>query len=236
MKKQRMTKQELVDFINSQAMKIKNELNEEFKSVGDPLKVKMGHEAKPSDKDQALVMKSKSSTEYKKGPAEKGEIPLDVEMNEQPSGDGSDKDISTAVYVKAGAQKGGNTPTKGQHKANFDSKTEGPKKSVSDPFLEKGKDKMNTMDKAQDHGAKTYVEAGSEMKVNDPRSGMHKGKFSERVPKSDKDERIAHGIELKESYTKEEFSKFIMEEANKLAKKIILKREFNKLKNDLNHF
>lgn len=233
MKNQKISKKELIDFINSEALKIKNQLNEEFKSVGDALDLDMGHEAKPSDKDQALVMKTKSSTEYKKGPADKGEVPTEVDMNEQPSGEGSDENISTAVYVKAAAQKGGNDVTTGQHKANFQSKTEGPKKSVSDPFIEKGKDKMNTMDKAQDHGAKTYVEPGTEMKVNDPRAGLHKGKFSERVPKSDKDERIAHGIELKESYTKEELAKFIMEESQKLAKKIILKKELDKLKKDL---
>jgi hypothetical protein len=71
------------------------------------------------------------------------------------------------------------------------------------------------------------------MKGNDVRTGMHKGKFSDKSPKSDNDERIAHGIELKESYTKTELYEFIIKESNKLAKKMILKNELNKLRNDL---
>jgi hypothetical protein len=158
----------------------------------------------------------------------------DVKMNSNDSDQGSDKKASTAVSVKAGASKGGNTVTAGQHNANFTSKTDGPKKDTSKPFMEKGKEKMNTMDKENyPGGAKTYVEAGSEMKGNDARTGMHKGKFSEKVPESDKDERIAHGIELKESYTKSELHELIVTESKKLAKKMILKNELNKLRNDL---
>jgi hypothetical protein len=238
MKNQKISKKELVDFITSEALKVKNQLNEEFKKVGEP---KMDRVANPSDKDQALVMKTKKQTEYKKGPGdssapytEEEGMSTEVKMNANDSDQGSDKSVATAVSVKAGSAKGGNKPTSGQHNANFTSKTDGPKKDASKPFLDKGKDKMNTMDKENyPGGAKTYVEAGAEMKGNDVRTGMHKGKFSDKSPKSDNDERIAHGIELKESYTKTELYEFIIKESNKLAKKMILKNELNKLRNDL---
>lgn len=241
MKNKKISKQELVDFITSEAIKAKNKLNEEFESAGKP---KMDHVAKPSDKDQALVMKNTKDSEYKKGPAKTSDVSapftedegltVDLEMNSNDSDQGSDENVSTAVYVKAGAQKGGNKVTTGQHNANFSSKEDGPKKDASKPFLEKGKEKMNTMDKENyPGGAKTYVEAGSEIKGNDVRTGMHQGKFSERVPKSDKDERIAHGIELKESYSKKELYDLIISESKKLSKKIILKNELTKLRKDL---
>lgn len=244
MKKQKISKKELVDFITSEALKIKNELNESFEKAGQP---KMDRVANPSDKDQALVMKTKKSADYKKGPAktsdisapftEEDGIPTELGMNANDSDQGSDGKVSTAVYVKAGGAKGGNKVTSGQHNANFTSKTDGPKKDTSKPFVEKGKEKMNTMDKENyPGGAKTYVEPGAEMKSNDPRAGLHKGKYSEKAPKSDKDERIAHGIELKESYTKAELYDLIVNESKKLAKKIILKNELNRLKKDLSSF
>lgn len=241
MKNQKISKQELVDFITSEALKVKQRLNEEFEKAGKP---KMDRVANPSDKDQALVMKTKKETEYKKGTADSAApytedygLTTDLKMNSNDSDQGSDEKVSTAVYVKAGSAKGGNKVTSGQHNANFTSKTDGPKKDASKPFIEKGKDKMNTLDKENyPGGAKTYVEAGSEMKVNDPRAGLHKGKFSEKVPGSDKDQRIAHGIELKESYTKQELQDFILSESKKLAKKIILRNELNKLRKDLNGY
>lgn len=235
MKNQKISKDELVKFIQTEALKLKKQLTEEFELVGQTHDVKMDHEAKPSDKDQALVMKTTKTTQYKKGPADDGEIPVDVDMNEQPSGEGSDEDIKTAVFVKAGAKKGGNEVTAGQAKANFDSKTSGPKSDVSKPYLDKGKDKMNTMDKENyKGGSKTYVEAGAEDKSHTVTAGQHKANFSEKAPKSDKDNRIAHGIELKENYTKDELKNLIITESKKLAKKIILRKELNKLKNDLN--
>jgi len=238
MKNQKISKEELVKFIQSEALKLKNKLNEEFEKVGHAHEMKMDHVAKPSDKDQALVMKTTEKTQYKKGPGteadpyEGDEMPTEVEMTE--AGDPSDDDIKTAVYVKAGSKKGGNDVTTGQAKANFDSKTDGPKKDVSKPYLEKGKEKMNTMDKENyKGGSKTYVEAGAEDKSKNVTAGQHKANFSEKAPKSDKDERIAHGIELKENYTKEELKNLIISESQKLAKKIILKKELEKLQKDL---
>jgi hypothetical protein len=236
MKNQKISKEELVKFIQEEALKLKNQLNEEFEKVGQAHEMKMDHEAKPSDKDQALVMKTTEKSQYKKGPGseaapyEGDTLPTDVEMTE--TGDPSDDDIKTAVFVKAGTKKGGNDVTTGQAKANFESKSDGPKAKV--PFVEKGKDKMNTMDKENyKGGSKTYVEAGAEDKSHTVTAGQHKANFSEKAPKSDKDERIAHGIELKENYTKEELKNLIISESQKLAKKIILKKELEKLQRDL---
>lgn len=239
MKNQKISKKELVDFITSEALKIKAQLNEEFQKASEP---KMDRVANPSDKDQALVMKTKKTSDYKKGPGESSVpytedhgLSTELEMNANDSDQGTDGKVAAAVSVKAGAAKGGNKVTSGQHNANFTSKTDSPKKDASKPFVEKGKEKMNTLDKENyPGGAKTFVEAGAEMKGNDVRTGMHKGKFSEKAPDSDKDERIAHGIELKESYTKKELYELIMNESKKLAKKMILKNELNKLRNDLN--
>lgn len=240
MKNQKISKKQLIEMIQSEALKLKRQLTEKYESAGQAHEIEMGHEAKPSDKDQALVMKSKEKSQYKKGPGETavpytegGEMSIDVEMTE--TGKPSDDDVKTAVFVKAGSKKGGNDATTGQAKANFDSKTDGPKGDVSKPFMEKGKEKMNTMDKENyKGGSKTYVEAGAENKSNNVTAGQHKANFSEKAPKSDKDERIAHGIELKENYTKEELKNLIITESQKLAKKIILKKELDKLRRELN--
>lgn len=238
MKNQKISKEELINFIQTEALKLKQQLSEQFEKVGQAHELKMGHVAKPSDKDQALVMKTTEKSQYKKGPGSEADpyegdtLPIDVEMTE--TGKPSDDDIKTAVYVKAGAKKGGNDVTTGQAKANFDSKTDGPKGDVSKPFVEKGKDKMNTLDKENyKGGSKTYVEAGAEDKSNTVTAGQHKANFSEKAPKSDKDTRIAHGIELKENYTKEELKNLIISESQKLAKKIILKKELEKLQKEL---
>lgn len=240
MKNKKISKDELVKFIQTEAIKLKKQLSEEYEKVGHAHEMKMNHEAKPSDKDQALVMKTTGKSQYKKGPADSANpysedegMPFDVEMNDQPSGEGSDENIKTAVFVKAGAKKGGNDVTAGQAKASFDSKTSGPKNDVSKPYLEKGKEKMNTMDKATKDGAKTFVKAGAAKGGNNVTAGQHKADFSEKAPASDKDTRIAHGIELKESYTKEELKNLIISESQKLAKKIILRKEIQKLKKDL---
>lgn len=239
MKKQKISRDQLINFIQTEALKLKKQLSEEFESAGHAHDLKMGHEAKPSDKDQALVMKTTDKSSYKKGPGETstpysegGEMTTDVEMSE--TGKPSDDDIKTAVFVKAGSKKGGNDVTSGQSNANFESKSDGPKGEVNKPYTEKSKDKMNTMDKENyKGGSKTYVEAGSEKKTNNVTAGQHQANFSEKAPKSDKDERIAHGIELKETYTKEELRNLIISESKKLAKKIILKKELNKLKKEL---
>lgn len=234
MKVEKISSKMLLDLIKEEAEKIKQELQEaDITKVGEPLDVKLNKNDGTEDKDAALVHKSKSKTEYKKGPAEKGEDPLDADMNQQPSKGGSDEKAATAVKVKAGAEKGGKGVTAGQHTANFESKSDGPKNSVSTPFTKKASEKMNAEDKVVDEGTKTYVESGAEKGGNDVTAGQHKAGWKESAPTSDNDKRIASGIQLKESYTKTELQQFIISEAKKLAKKQMLEMELAKLKDEI---
>lgn len=243
MKVEKITSKMLMDLIQEEAQIIKAELFSEgdITKVGEPTEVKMNKNDGTEDKDAALVLKSKDKTEYKKGPAkvvksgntDEGDPVEDVDLNQQPSKGGSDEKAATAVGVKAGAEKGGKGATAGQHKANFESKSEGPKKSVSDPFVENGKEKMNEMDKLVDDGTKTYVETGAEKGGTDVTAGQHKAGWKESAPKSDNDKRIASGIQLKETYSKEELRNLIISEAKKLAKKQLLEQEIEKLKNEM---
>lgn len=247
MKVEKISSKMFLDLIKEEALKIKQELEQELNEgditkVGDPVEdVKLNKNDGTGDKDAALVHKSKSKTEYKKGPAktvksgttDEGDPVEDVDLNQQPSKGGSDEKAATAVGVKAGAAKGGNDVTTGQHKANFESKTDGPKDSVSDPFTKKASEKMNTNDKVVDEGTKTFVEAGAEKGGTDVTAGQHKAGWKESAPKSDNDKRIADGIQLKETYSKTELAQLIMSEAKKLAKKQMLEQELQKLKSQI---
>lgn len=235
METKKISNKELMAMIAEAAEKIKVELSEEVKKVGDPLNVKLNANDKTGDSDKAIVMKTKGETKTKSGLTHKeGQIPLDVKMNQQPSKGGSDEKAAAAVEVKAGAEKGGKDATTGQHKANFTSKDSGPKKEVSDPFVNKASDKMNAGDKVVDEGTKTFVESGAEKGGTDVTSGQHKATWKESAPKSDKDERIATGIQLKETYTKKELMDFIISEAKKKAKKEALNEQLKKIQEKIN--
>ncbi len=212
---------------------LKKDIAEAIENIGDPMDVKLNKNDKTGDKDQALVHKSKSKTEYKKGPAEKGEEPMDVKLNQAPSKQGSDEKASTAVGVKAGAAKGGNDVLSGQAKANFESKTEGPKAKTGEPFEDKAKTEMNSMDKEVDEGTKTFVDAGAAKGGTDVTAGQAKAGWKESAPKSDNDKRIADAIQLKEKYTKKELQEFIMAEALKKAKMKILENQINSVKTQI---
>lgn len=233
-----------LEILSEETEMLKKQIAEDIKNLGDPLDAKINQNDKLGDsKNQNLVMKNKSTTKNKPDGAPKTdgdfpndlEHPTDVDMNQEPSKGGSDEKASTAVAVKAGAEKGGEGVTAGQAKANFTSKTEGPKKSVSDPFTDGAKKEMNSMDsdKGDKEAPKTYVEAGAEKGGTDVTAGQHSPKFKEKAPKSDNDKRIATGIQLKESYTKSELNALILEKARELAKQQILAKQLNSLKKDL---
>lgn len=231
---QKISSKELFALIKEEAEKIKQELQEgNITKVGDPVEdVDLNKNDGTGDSDKALVYKDKSGKE-EKGGKKSSEDPMDVKLNQQPSKGGSDEKASTAVGVKAGSEKGGNNVTTGQRKANFESKTDGPKNSVSDPFLKKTGEKMNKEDKVVDEGTKTFVEAGAEKSGTDVTAGQHKAGWKENAPKSDNDKRIANGIQLKESYSKAELATFILSEAKKLAKKQMLEQELLKIKEEI---
>jgi len=235
-------KNRFLEILSEETALLKKQIAEEIKNLGDPIDAKLNQNDKLGDsKNQNLVMKNKSSSETKpdKAPKTDGDFPIDLEhaidvdMNEQPSKEGSDEKISTAVSVKAGSEKTGNNATAGQAKANFTSKTTGPKKSVSDPFVDSAKKEMNSMDKESEKGAKTYVEAGSEKGGTDVTAGQHSASFKEKAPKSDNDKRIATGIQLKESYTKSELHALIMENAKKIAKQRLLEEKIKEVKKNI---
>lgn len=240
----KITSKILMDLIQEEANKLKAELFSEgdITKVGEPTEVKLNKNDGTNDKDAALVMKTPSKTEYKKGPAkvvksgntDEGDPIEDVKLNQQPSKGGSDEKAATAVEVKAGAEKGGNDVTTGQHKANFTSKTDGPKKGMSDPFTTSPEKGMNKNDKVVDEGTKTYVEAGAEDGSTNVTAGQHDANWKEAAPKSDNDKRIASGIQLKETYSKSELRELIITEAKKLAKRQMLEQELEKLKAELN--
>lgn len=249
-------KNKLVELIKTLAQECKEELQEEAKftreqagqtnikqkvdkvsepsaakKLSDPLDVKLNANDGTEDGPNAITKVGKAGNETKKG-KESSDDPIKVKVEEEKDG-GSDEKISTAVEVKAGSAKGGKGVTAGQAAANFTSKESGPKKAVSDPFLEAGKKEVNSMDKLVNDGAKTYVEAGAEKGGADVTAGQHKAVTKERAPKSDTEKRIADAIQLKESYKKSELFNLIEDHAKKLASKILLEDELNRIEKEL---
>lgn len=234
MKVVKITKDELFEMIQAEAAQVRKELNEAnskpVTSVGDPTEVEMNANDKLGDSDKAVTYKDTEKTTQKKGDAT---ATKDVKMNSNDNKQGSDEKAATAVKVKAGAEKKGDGPTTGLHKANFESKTENPKKEVSDPFVEKAEEKMNSMDKENDEGTKTFVDAGTPKGGHTVTAGQHKAVVKEKAPVVKDKEPIAKGIEIKENYTKSELLAFIKEEATKLAKKEMLSEELARLNKEL---
>lgn len=236
MKVVKITKEELFKMIQEEATQIRKELNEaETKpvtSIGDPIEVDMNKNDKLGDSDKAVTYKDQNKTTKKKGDSK---ATKDVDMNSQADAksEKGDEKSATAVSVKAGAEKKGDGPTTGQHKANFEKKTESPSKNVSDPFVEKAEDKMNTMDKDNDEGTKTFVDAGAAKGGHTVVAGQHKAVVKEKAPIVKDKEPIAKGIEIKENYKKSELLAFIREEATKIAKKEMLSEELARLNKEL---
>jgi hypothetical protein len=195
----KITAKEFKEMVLAEARKIKKELyteeTEGAKSLGYPTDQKMNKNDGLGDSDKALVYKNTKSTETKKGKAP-ATAPADVKMNANAKELGSDEKASAAVHIDAGAEKGGKGPTAGQHKANFESKKDNPKKEVSAPFVEENKDKLNSMDSnTDDVGTKTFVEAGAEKGGKGPTAGQHKAVVKEKAPVVKDKAPIIKGIE-----------------------------------------
>lgn len=236
MKVVKINRKQLFDMIHEEAAKLRKELNEASEkaitSAGDPTDVEMNKNDAEGDSKKALTYKDASKKEEKAGGA-KAVAPADVKLNSNDKEGGSDEKAATAISVEAGAEKKEKGPTTGQHKAKFESKTENPSKESSDPFKEKSEEKMNSMDKDNDEGTKTYVDAGAAKGGNDVTAGQHKANVKEKAPVVKDKEPIAKGIEIKESYKKSELVDFIRQEAHKLAKKEMLAEELNRLNKEL---
>lgn len=204
---------------------------EKMLSLGDPMEAEMNqmdNELGNSKGDSLVKAKEKGGFEKKSSAPkadeniEETEEATEVEMNELDGDQGHDEKIAAAVKVDASKATKSGPSIEGQHKAKFDSKSENPSTSSSEPFEErKTKVEMNSEDKEGEEGAKTYVEPGSEMNKGMSK-GQHKANFSEKA-KNEKEtaERIAQGIQLPESFkNKTDLINFINEEAKKLSKLI----------------
>ena len=231
MKVVKITKSDLLKLIEEEAKNIAETITEEkaVEKAIEPTEVDMNKNDKEGDSDKALVYKDPKKKEEKSG-----EDAKDVKMNAQDKDQGSDEKAATAVEVKAGAKKGGNDANTGQHAANFTSKDKNPKKEVSAPFEDSAKDEMNTMDKLTDEKTKTYVDAGAKKGGNDVTAGQHKADVHEKAPVVKDEAPIATGILLKENYKKSELKTFILSEAKKLAKKMMLEDELSSLTKQIN--
>lgn len=217
---------ELKKMVISEAEKIMN--------LGDPLEVDMNKMTNPGNSTGDALVKAKENGGFeKKGAApdtadniEDTEEPLEVDMNEMDDEQGHDEQIAAAVKVDAANSKKKGASVEGMHNADFDSKDKNPSTASSAPF-EKREEKveMNSQDKATDDGAKTYVEAGTELSKG-ASTGQHKANFSEKAHnEKETAERIAQGIQLPESFkNKADLLNFINEEAKKLSD-ILLKGE-----------
>lgn len=221
----KITKDELKKYIISEAMKMLN--------VGDVMDVEMNamdKEVGSDGKEASALVKTKEKGGFeKKSEApdaaeniENEEESMEVDMNQNDKEGGSDEKVAAAVSVEAASSTKKGESVEGMHNANFESKEKNPSTDVSKPFEEKKeKVEMNSMDKEGEDGAKTYVEAGSEMS-NGHSKGQPKANYSEEAKnEKEKAESIAKAIQLPEGFkNKKDLMNFIKEEAEKLAKLI----------------
>jgi len=222
----------ILSLINEVVEELKSEnpmISEQIEKVVYPTKIQMNlKDKKEIHSKKALTYKDTTKKEEKKGIEAS-----DTKMNQFAKEEGSDKKAATAVKVSATGTKSGNGATTGQANAKFTSKTENPSVDSSDPYKEKFDGDMNTMDKENDEGVKTYVDAGTAKSGDKVTAGQAKAKVSEKAPIVKDKEPIATGIQIKENYTKTELQEFIRKEAIKLAKRQTLEEELSKLKEQL---
>jgi hypothetical protein len=204
---------------------------EKIMSLGDPLNADMNKMTNPGNSTgDALVMSREKGGFVKKGAAPKAaenieevEDTIDVDMNDRDNNQGHDEQIAAAVKVDAASSTKKGASVEGMKNSNFESKDKNPSTASSTPFEErKEKVEMNSQDKADNSGAKTYVEPGAELHKG-ASTGQHTAKFSEKAQnEKETAERIAQGIQLPESFkNKSELLNFINEEANKLSNALV---------------
>jgi len=204
---------------------------EKIMSLGDPLNIDMNKMTNPGNSTgDALVMTKEKGGFEKKSAApdaaeniEDTEEPLEVDMNEMDGDQGHDEQIAAAVKVDTASSTKKGPSVEGMKNSNFESKDKNPSTASSTPFEErKEKVEMNSQDKADAGGAKTYVEPGAELHSG-ASTGQHKASFSEKAQnEKETAERIAQGIQLPESFkNKAELLNFINEEAKKLSETLL---------------
>jgi hypothetical protein len=227
MNKITISPEDLKRLIKEEASKILKEEADKIIDAGDTMEVDMNAMDRVDNSDgSAYVKNTDGKFEKKKANMENAEVPTDVKMNKQDKDQGHDEKIAAAVKVDAAnsTKKGtaDNPHIEGMKNGNFESKKGNQGTKASTPFEDR-KDKvdMNSQDREVDEGAKTYVEAGSDITGREKHTtGQKKADVKEKAPESkDSYERIAKGIELPEGFkNKKELLDFINENAKKASK------------------
>ena len=229
-KKMTISAEDLKKLIKEEASKILKKEANNITDAGDSMDVDMNQMDRVDNSDGSAFTKSTGAGNFEKKKANMSneELPIDVKMNKNDKDQGHDEKIATAVKVDAAnsSKKGSadNPHIEGMKNSNFDSKKGNQSTKSSTPFEDR-KDKvdMNSQDKEGDKGAKTYVEAGGDIKGREKHTtGQKKADSKEKAPDSkDSYERIAKGIELPEGFkNKKELLDFINENAKKASKLI----------------
>ena len=240
MNKITISQKELKRLIKEEASKIIKEEADKIIDAGDTIDVNMNQMDRVDNSDgSAYTKNSDGQFEKKKANMENSEIPTDVKMNQNDNDQGHDEKIASAVKVDAAnsTKKGtsDNPHIEGMKNGNFESKKGNQSTKSSTPYNDREDNvDMNAEDREMDEGAKTYVEAGGDVKGGEKHTtGQKKAVVKEKAPeKEDSYGRIAKGIELPEGFkSKKELIKFINEEAQKASK---LLPEGKKNKKNLN--
>lgn len=230
MKKITVSPKDLKKLIKEEAYRILREESGKIISAGNTLDVNMNSLDRVDNSDGSAFTKNTNGRfEKKKANMSNADIPTDVNMNQKDKDQGHDEKIAAAVKVDASSssKKGtaDNPHIEGMRNSKFDSKKGNQSTKASTPFEDrKDEVNMNSLDKTNDKGgAKTYVEAGADIKGREKHTtGQKKAEASERAPESKETyERIAKGIELPEGFkNKKELIDFINENAKKVSKLI----------------
>jgi hypothetical protein len=226
----KISKQKFRELIKEEALKLFNE-EKEITDAGDVLDVDMNSMDRVDNSDGSAYVKAKESGGFEKKKnspkaaenIDEEEGVMDVKMNAQDKDQGHDEDIAAATKVSAKSSKKSGASIEGMHNSDFESKKDNPSVSSSEPFEDRigTEPKMNSQDKEGDKGAKTYVEAGSDITGREPHTTGQKKAVASEKAKNEKEtkERIAQGIQLPESFkNKKEMISFINEEADKISK------------------
>lgn len=228
MKKITISPEDLKKLIKEEASKILKEEADKIINAGDTMDVKMNSLDRVDNSDGSAFTKNTDGKFEKKKPLNmtNEKMPLDVKMNQKDKDQGHDEKIAAAVKVDAAksTKKGtkDNPSIEGMKNANFESKTKNPSTASSTPFEDrKEKVEMNSEDKVVGDGAKTYVEAGSDITGKEKHTTGQKKAVASESAKNEKEtyDRIAKAIELPEGFkSRKELLNFISENAKKVSK------------------
>ena len=228
MNKIKISPEDLKRIIKEEATKILKEEADKIIDAGDTMDVDMNQLDRVDNSDGSAYTKSTGAGQFEKKKANMSneEVPTDVKMNQNDKDQGHDEKIAAAVKVDAASstKKGtaDNPHIEGMKNSNFESKKGNQSTKASTPFEDRNDNvDMNAEDREMDEGAKTYVEAGGDVKGGEKHTtGQKKAVVKEKAPESkDSYERIAKGIELPEGFkNKKELLDFINENAKKASK------------------